>query len=366
MKILFVITGLTIGGAERQVCNLADKFYELGYQVKIVVLNDNIVIRPTYKKIDIISLRMNKTIVGFISAIIKIRKVIKDFNPDVIHSHMIHANIFSRVSRLFVRVPKLICTAHSSNEGGKISILAYRLTDKLSDITTNVSADAVDIYIKNKSAPKNKIITVSNGLNIDNFYYSDNNRAKKREVLGIGNDCYLYLAVGRLCDAKDYPNLLYALSLLSLKTDKKFFLAIIGEGDERNEIEKLILTLNLTEYVSLLGLQEDVEQWLSAADCYVLSSYYEGFGLAVAEAMLTERLVIATDCGGVKDVINGNGLLVPVSNSKLLADVMYKALNIPKKERDIIGKGARMSIIDNYSLSIVADKWISIYKKKYK
>lgn len=364
MRVCFIITGLTMGGAERQVVDLSDELSNIGHSVKIISLTGDVIVKPKSNSVEIISLKTKKNIVSYLHAIIKARKIIKAFKPDVVHSHMIHANIFSRIMRLFIYIPKLICTAHSNNEGGKMRMLAYRFTDKLSDITTNVSDDAVDIYIKNKAAPRNKIITVSNGLDVRNFSFSGEHRQEKRKLLSIDNDCYLYLAVGRLCDAKDYPNLLNAFSLLLRSTEEKIFLAIIGDGIERENIEKLIYSLNITEHVKLLGLQKDVNKWLSAADSYVLSSNYEGFGLALAEAMLTERFVIATDCGGVKDVINGYGLLVPVSNHKLLAEAMSKSLHISKNERMNIGYNARKYIVNKFSFSIIINNWIYLYNKK--
>ncbi|MGL5947829.1 MAG: glycosyltransferase [Aeromonas sp.] len=118
MKILLIITGLGMGGAERQVCDLADQFAAKGHEVLLISMTGETVNRPLSAKIEVVELRMAKTPLGFIKAYSKTRNLIKKFKPDVVHSHMVHANLFSRLLRLTTRFKKLICTAHSSNEGG--------------------------------------------------------------------------------------------------------------------------------------------------------------------------------------------------------------------------------------------------------
>jgi glycosyltransferase involved in cell wall biosynthesis len=98
-----------------------------------------------------------------------------------------------------------------------------------------------------------------------------------------------------------------------------------------------------------------------AADVFVLSSAWEGFGLVVAEAMATEKVVVATNSGGVKEVVGECGLLVTPQNSEALAHALEKALNMPPEQAKVLGKKARQRIIENFSIDNAVKKWLEIY-----
>lgn len=110
MKILYVITGLGQGGAERVVCDLADKMYEKGNEVKIAYLTGDVLTKPRYQEIELIKINLNSLRL-FPLAYIKLSKIIKNFEPDVVHSHMVHANIFTRLVRAATPIKTyLYCT----------------------------------------------------------------------------------------------------------------------------------------------------------------------------------------------------------------------------------------------------------------
>ncbi len=153
MKIVYVITGLTCGGAEHLMIQLADQMCLRGHDVNIICLSGVSEIKPV-QKIDIHYINMKKNVKGLIKALVKVKKLITSLNPDLIHSHMFHANIFSRIIRVFTPSVPLICTAHSKNEGGYVRMLCYRLSDFLASITTNVSQEAVQEFIKKKQFQK--------------------------------------------------------------------------------------------------------------------------------------------------------------------------------------------------------------------
>ncbi len=96
-------------------------------------------------------MHLNKNLLGFIKEYILTKNLIRRFCPDIVHSHMIHANLFARVLHFAVKLPKLVCTANSTNKGGKFKILAYRLTDYIADLSINVSEKEVRVFVQ-KSA----------------------------------------------------------------------------------------------------------------------------------------------------------------------------------------------------------------------
>lgn len=188
MKIVLMITGLGIGGAETQVCNIADRLYELGNDVTLIYLNGNKEVSPVNKGVEVIALNMKKTPLGLLSCIMLCRKILIEINPDVLHSHMVHANILSRLLRVITPIPVVISTAHSSNEGGRLRMSAYRFTDFLADVSTNVSEEALKSFIRKKAMHSEKGIVVYNGINTDKFIYNEDARQTLRKQLDLGID----------------------------------------------------------------------------------------------------------------------------------------------------------------------------------
>lgn len=353
MNILYVITGLGGGGAEKVVCDLADQMLLKGHSVKIAYLKGKEpVVKPKSRNIEIIYLEL-ESFVQFHKSCKLYRKLIRDFKPDVIHAHMVHANIFARINRIFRPVPKLICTAHSSNEGGRLRMLAYKLTNFLSDFDTNVSQRARDEFVE-KGAFTSKSGFIYNGINLDKF---------KKFECSISSSKFKMIAVGRLNYAKDFPNLIHAIKLIVDQGYSNISLAIVGEGEERSNLESLIQKLNLHKVISLLGRRDDIAELMNASELFILSSIFEGFGLVVAEAMACDTFVVSTNCGGVKEVMGDTGILVEPQNSQALADAIIKVINMSTQSIADNNRKALERIKKNFDLNSVVAQWLEIYEK---
>lgn len=363
MKILFVVTGLAGGGAEKIVTELADKMSSRGYQVKIAYLKGTIVVKPNNSSIELICLELEK-LTDIKKAYDNYKRLVLSFKPNIVHAHMVHANIFARISRIFLPVPRLICSAHSNNEGGRFRMLAYKYTHKLADVTTNVSKNASHSFEKLGAVPIGEITTVYNGIDLKKFEKFNSNISLKEE-LSIDVQTPIFLAVGRFHDAKDYPNLIR--SFLYLKSsnifkEKKPKLLIAGDGEGRLEIEQLIQDLELETDIILLGRRDDIAALLNMADFFVLSSKYEGLPTVIIEAMACETYVIATDCGGSAEIMGNTGTLVPIQDSHTLSDAMVHVLTLDNASIVSNNKRARQRVENLFSLTSSVNQWIEIYE----
>lgn len=354
MNILYVITGLGLGGAEKVVCDLADQMAGKGHEVKIAYLTGDKVISPQSPNIEVIYLGLNG-INSFVSASLKYHQLLKKFRPDIVHSHMVHANIFSRLNRLNNNIPKLICTAHNSNEGGKFRMIAYRLTNFLSDFNSNVSQEATESLISKGAFNYKNLTTVYNGIDLSKFKIFKTNKT---------NDEIMILSVGRFNEQKDYPNLFKAIKTLkdnSLIEKFKFYIA--GDGELRPKLEKLIKDLDILDKIVLLGKRSDIPELLNQADFFVLSSRHEGLPTVVIEAMACETFVIATDCGGSAEILGETGILVPIQNSEALAQAIQQAVNLTQEQIMDNNLRARKRIEELFSLEKSVEKWLEIYEQ---
>ena len=354
MNILYLITGLGLGGAEKVVADLADRMIAFGHNVKIAYLTGEVLVKPASSDVGIIALGLNSP-KDFLIASREYQRLVKSFRPDVVHAHMVHANIFARLNRVLCPVPKLICTAHNSNEGGKARMVAYRLTNRLSDVNTNVSQEATEALIAKGAFSKNNIMTVYNGIDLKKFEKNHDSTDLDKNVLNI-------ISVGRFNDQKDYPNLINAFAILKKNNNSAIKLTIVGEGELRPQIESLIKEFNLDKDISLLGRRSDIPEVLSKADIFVLSSKFEGFGLVVAEAMACECYVVATDSGGVAEVMGDTGHLVPIQNSQALAGALQDTINLSEGDRAENNKKARARVEELFSLETSVKKWLALYE----
>ncbi len=363
-KIFLVVTGLEPGGAERQVVDLADQFARFGFEVAIIVLSGCVVISPQLESINIINLNLKKTPISVLSCLLKLRSLIAEHSPVVVHSHMYHANIFCRLVKVLGFNFLLVNSAHSSNEGGRVRMLVYRYTSKLCDYFTNVGNDAVESFIAKGAARKNSIFPVRNGINLENYHlFARQDKLVLRETLfGVTNeDCFIFMMLARLAPEKNLFNALDAVRELCVRT-KNFRLFIVGNGPLLEELMAYSRTLGVDKYAEFMGYRSDVSQLLGGADSLVLSSDYEGLPISVGEAMASGLPVISTDCGGVSELISPE-FLVPVRDPVALSHTMYELMLLNREERKRIGFANRCTMEQNFGLKAIAESWVDTYKK---
>lgn len=353
MRILYVITGLNLGGAEKVVCNLADEMNKKGHEVKIVYLKGKVEVQPQSDKIELINLGLYSPL-SFLKAISHYKAIVRNFRPDVIHAHMIHANIFARLNQLYTGKNFLICSAHNSNEGGLLRMMAYKSTNFLSSLNTNVSQEASQALINKGAFTQANLVTIYNGIDL--------NRFNSKHFVKSSSEKKICLSVGRLNIQKDYFNLLTAISLLDSQLLEKIEFYIAGEGELRAEIEQQIHALKLQDKVKLLGMRSDIPDLLNRADYFILSSKHEGLPTVLIEAMACQCFVIATDCGGSSEIMGDTGILVPKQDSILLSHALNKAFNLDEKfilENNI---NARNRVEEKFSLENSVNTWLDLYE----
>lgn len=358
MKILFITNSFGTGGAERQIVSLSEELIQRGHQVKLVTLkckpND---LLCDMKNIEHSSLKMS-SIKGYVSALFKYRDIIANFKPDVVHSHLPHSIIFSRIAKLLLRSSvKLVCTTHNYNVRSKLFAKLYRYTDFISDYNTNVSQAAVNRYIEERLYKSQNSCYVPNGFNVKKFIGNNNGRDILKKF-NISDSDIVCIAMGRLHYQKNYPMMLFAMKKV-VEEDAKIKLIILGDGPDKVKLERQCSKLGLERNVFFVGLVDNVSEYLSASDLYLMSSVFEGMPLAICEAMLSYLPMVVTDFNGVEEFVFDYYPIVKQNDHSDFAD---KILYLSKKDCTREIKLARENIIDNYSIERVVDKWMSIYE----
>ncbi|MDH7578548.1 MAG: glycosyltransferase [Bacillota bacterium] len=364
MKLLFASTGLAYGGAETQLVRLATRLKTRGWEVKIVSMLPPAAYIEELKAagIPVESLGMRRGVPDP-RALFRLGRILRHEWPQVVHSHMVHANLLARLARVLAPIPVLVCTAHNINEGGRCRELAYRLTDFLCDLTTQVSRAGLERYVRVGAVPEGKICFIPNGVDTERFSPAPEARARLWRELGL-NNAFAWLAVGRFEFQKDYPTMLRAFASVAEK-HKNAILLVAGQGPQRKEMEHLAKELGIGERVRFLGVRRDIPELMNAADAYVMSSLWEGMPMVLLEAGAVGLPVVATDVGGNREVVRdgGSGLLVPPGNPQILARAMLRMMELPAAERRKMGERGREHVVAHYSLEKVVDQWEALYRE---
>jgi glycosyltransferase involved in cell wall biosynthesis len=291
-------------------------------------------------------------------------RVVRRFRPGILHTHTLPANFVGRAARPLCGVPVMITSAHNVYEGGRAKMAYYRLTDRFADLTTNVSPIAVDRFVEVGAVPsRDRIRYMPNGMDLQRFAPDPAVRARVRAELGVDGDTFLWLAVGRHSEQKDYPNLLAALGRLG--ADRRWLVAIAGTGPLLDLTRQEVEDRKLTDRVQILGLRTDVGDLMKAADGFALSSAYEGLPIVLLEAGASALPMVATDVGGNGQIVEDRvgGFLVPPRDPGALAGALERVMALAPEERASMGAAARERVGRGFGMDAVADQWDALYRE---
>lgn len=362
-NIIFLTTGLNYGGAETQLVQLAMQLKARSWSVKLISMlpPEAYVEELTKAGISVVSLNMRRGVADP-RAIFKLATILRYERPQILHAHMVHANLLARIMRLLVHIPVIICTAHSTDEGGKLREIAYRLTDPLCDLATQVSQAGLARYVLVGAVPPRKICFVPNGVDLEHFNFMPGDREHLRTELGLP-ESFIWLAVGRFEEAKDYPVLLQAFAWV-WQQQPEVRLYIVGQGALKENVVELADALKISQVVQFLGIRRDVANLMRVADGYVMSSAWEGMPMVLLEASASGLPIVATRVGGIPEiVIDGQtGFLVPPKNPPALAQAMLEMMDLPEEVRQAMGAQGRIYVQEHYGLDKILDEWERIYE----
>jgi glycosyltransferase involved in cell wall biosynthesis len=363
MRIAYMLNSLGMGGAERHTIALAEWMSRHGHSVLLISLLPRQTEQwPTQLEVAYLDLR--KTPTSSLSGLIRARRLLRVFHPDLVHSHAFPANLFARVLRLIGGSPAVLSTMHNVFEGGPARMLAYRLTDFLTLRTTTVSEAVARHALEARAVPPRKRIVFPNAINVSEFTPDAARRSATRAAHAANGD-FIWLAAGRIVSAKGFLNLLEAFAQVWV-AHPQTQLWIAGEHptpkSKRAEYTGLVVPKGTTDRIHQLGLSRDVPALLDAADGFVLSSAWEGMPLVVGEAMAMEKSVVATDVGGVRELLGDTGTVVPARDPDALAKAMLDVMARSPELRRVFGRAARGRIATQFDTTILFPKWEAFYE----
>lgn len=365
MRIAYILNSLGMGGAERQVLAVAERLAARGHSVSVLVLcpqADDALSTPL--PVEFLNARKNPWIA--LRCYRQATLVLSGFGPDIIHGNNYYGNLCARMlgrtlSTPNFRVPVVSCL-HNVYEGGLLRMGAYRCTDGLSAANVAVCERALQRYVRLSARKLDKCQVIVNGIDLSAFTPDSGDSAEQRSQLNI-TDEFVWLAVGRVAAAKDYPNLLHAFARIHAQAPRTR-LCVAGDGppDYFYTLRRWAGEQHLDDAIHWLGLRHDIPALLDLANAFVLGSAWEGMPLAIGEAMAMGKPVVATNVGGVRELLGHAGLLVPPSDPAQLAEAMLAVMQMPAEMRARLGAEGRERIRGHFDIENTVLQWESLYE----
>lgn len=331
-KCTFFFPDFSGGGAERNLITVANYIVDKGENVDILVLNSN---GPLFERVDKRIRIVNLNCKRALQSIFKLRHYLRINYPDSFVSTLTHINLLSAIlvdrnkTSLILREANTIYDAleFQSLIKRKIWLLLIRLLYRRANRIIAISNDVKESIQRAMGKNHNVELKVI-------FNPAVTSEIAEQSLEAIGDNFFLsektLVSVGRLVLQKNYSCLLRSFSILSQKYPE-YRLAILGEGNEREKLQKQIYSLQLQEKVKLYGFMNNPFKYIKNAKLFVLASSWEGFGNVIAESLFLETPCVVTNCsGGPREMIkNGvNGYLCEVDNDVDLAQKIDEAINI--------------------------------------
>jgi len=365
VRVLFLSTSMGMGGADQQLLSAAREMLARGHEVFVISLTPlgPMGLEARSLGIPTESLDMARGIPDP-RGLLRLARLVRAWRPDVLHSHMVHANLMARALRLLVPVPVLVSTIHNISEGGALLMAGYRVTNGLVDHMTIISEAAADRFVRDRIIPRKLLSVIPNGVNADDFRNVPTGaRESLRRSLGLDGE-FAWLAVGRFEIAKDYPNMLHAFAKVR-EQEPRAVLLLVGRGSLQADTESLAAALDLESAVRFLGVRRDVPEILSAADGYLMSSAWEGMPMVLLEAAAAGLPIVTTAVGGNLEVVGDgeSGFLVPPRDADALGEAMLRLMGLSDADRRAMGERGRERVRSRYGLGRVVERWMELYRE---
>lgn len=363
-KVLHIITGLEVGGAETNLSRLIPSL-EKDLENRICCLVGKGPMRKKFEENNIPIYYLDiKNIFDFFNPLVisKFRKIIKDFKPEVIETYLIHADLFGRIWGRFFGVKKIICSHRGSLLQWKWLAFFDKITSFLVTKYVFQTPSAQKEISKKFGLKTEKTLVIPNIINLKDFEFTINKNQKIKD-LGVKEGNINITSVSNLRVGKGQKYLIEAFEKVYSQGNVNINLLIVGDGDQRTTLEKQASNCKSKNNIYFLGKRSDVLEILKVSDIFVLPTLAEGMSNAIMEAMASGLAIITTDIDVNKDLIRNDysGILVPVKNSQKISENLTKLINDSALRKNL-SQNAFLEIENNYSLNIVNSKITEILK----
>jgi glycosyltransferase involved in cell wall biosynthesis/peptidoglycan/xylan/chitin deacetylase (PgdA/CDA1 family) len=356
IKILYIIDKFKFAGAQmhlRELIRLLDKDQ---FDIKLITL-DELGIKRIYG------------LSGFIG-IFKLIKLIKEQQPDIVHTYLFSENILGSIAARMSGVKVIITSRRDTGllrEGRWQHILAYRMTSWLVDKIICVSGAVKKVALLKEKADIHKVEVIYNGVDVDKFSSQlTAYRSQFKKALGILRDEFVVGMIANFSWIKGHRDFIEVAQLVLAEVPNTRFL-LIGDGVLKNSLQSIVRSQHLEDRILFIGTRKDISELLSIMDVSVNASYSEGMSNTILESMAAGVPVVATAIDGNLETVIDNitGILVPPKNPRIMSEAIIKIL----KDKELVRKmseNARSLAKEKFASKIMVKNIENLYKRLLK
>lgn len=370
MKVLHIITGLATGGAERALYNLLQGGLNTKFDSHVISMTDAGTIGPQIKALGVPVTTLNMpagrpTLAG----LLKLRSVVKTLEPDVIQGWMYHGNLAASLARSMLservalawNIRQTLYQLSNEKFLTQQVIRANRFFSKAPDaLLYNSCLSRQQHEIFGFASHKGQVIP--NGIDLQQFSFSQDARQSIRSELAIPADALLVGHAARLHPMKDHANFLQAAGIIALQQANVHFVLSGRDVSMENSSLRKLIPDSLQDRFHLLGERSDMVDLMSAMDLFCLcSAWGEGFPNVLGEAMAVAVPCVATDIGDSALIVGDCGVIVSPRDKAALASGIESLLSLPPTERRLLGERARRRIEDKFTLGAIVEQYAALY-----
>ena len=371
IKIIFVITSTGVGGAEKMLYHTITGLNPARFTIRLCSLKEKGAFARSLENhgIEVYCLGMSEgnTMAGWLDSfralVLLFTYFIKE-RPTIVHSFLFRANIISRIAAFLSGVPVTISSVRVMGGEKRYYHVIERLTAFMVDHYAVVSEQVKKHIVAKAGVPENKISVIYNGVASEGS--SPSGKTSLMNCPGLNPGDMVVMTAGRLHRQKGYDFLIQAIGQVQ-RSFPAVKLLILGEGEEENSLKRLADSLDLTRKVIFTGLCPDPGSLLSRAELFVLASRWEGLPNVLLEAMAAGKPVVATEVGGIPElVVQGvTGVLVPPQDVQALAHAIEGLLG-DERRAQAMGAAGRERVGQHFSIAAMIEKTENLYHELLK
>ena len=310
-----------------------------------------------------------KRIPGFrFSILLELVKILKEHNVDILHCHRHKPTVYGVIAARIAGTPVRLAHVHGLGRSRNlkrrlINCILFRNINRLIPVANSVKED---VLRNNWFVPDEKLFVLENSIDYERF--ADVSTAKKdaKQMLGMPAGALVFGTIGRLVPTKGLSYLIAAFSKVKTQMPQAR-LVLVGDGPCKAELQMQAADALCGNSVHFLGHRANVERLLKGMDVFILASVAEGMPRVLLEAMAAGVPCVATQAGGIPEVINGEavGFLVPPADSEALAEMMLRVAEMPGEELAEVVEKARDRVRRTYSHDVVKKKLEDLYEREF-
>lgn len=361
INVCHVVSGLKAGGVESMIYNYCSHLDSDNYSFHILYQHEpNQKNVEEFKKLGFKLKRIPSKLKHPLKNYFETKKYFKNNNIDVVHCHMTMMNFIPLLAAKKLKIKTRICHSHNSDVRKK-NIFIKIIESILKKICIFTATDLVSC---GKEAGyymyglKNKYTIINNALNLDNYLFSDLKRKQIREKYDIPNDCFVIGHVGRFTEQKNHKFLIDVFKKILVK-NQKVALFLIGDGELNKKIRERCEKENIDNHVYFIGVVDNVCDYYSAFDVFVLPSLWEGLPVVSIEAQTSGlKCIFSSNIDKNAIIYNKNAKLVTLDTSQWIENII---LNIEKGNQ--YNRKVDMQLLheSGYDINVELDKLKKIY-----